>query len=639
MYYCCRYNEVVRTIAEDIESAPLARDKGKNWLILLGISLKYVWPASRLLRLRAVSCIFLVVLLRLLNLAVPYAYKTVIDHFSISTQSSQSLPMETLLVPVAIWLALSFAQGGAGGGTVGILPNLRQYLWIRISQDAYRRISLDIFSHVLALDHNFHLHRRTGEILKIMDRGTTSIQTLLGTVMFQILPQLFDIVSASIFLAIKMKAWIAVIVFCTLSTYIPLTVALTEWRAEFRREMNKYDNARSGRATDVLLNYETVKIFANEEYERTQYAEAIDKYQSVEFKLLASLNALNMLQSCIIFLGLSAGMTICTVGIYQKTLTVGDVVLFVTLMQQLFQPLNFFGTYYRMLQNSVLDMEGVFKLLEAEPDVKDEPGSKPFYGNDYSIRFKSVQFAYNRIDNILKDVTFFAPGGKTTALVGTTGSGKSSIIKLLLRFYNPTSGSISIGTQDISKIKIKSLRTIMSVVPQDPVLFNDTIRMNIAYGKPDATDEEVVRAADGACIDETISNKFPQGYDTLVGERGLRLSGGEKQRVAFARAMLQNPPILILDEATSSLDSITENRLQKTLSMKRLDRTVLIVAHRLSTIIDADCIIVVENGHILETGTHNDLLRLNGKYSALWKKQASGTTTVEEAEGSSHSTT
>lgn len=596
------------------------RKREKNWILLLGIAFKYVWPNTVVLRVRALVCLLLVALMRLLNLAVPFAYKRVIDEFS--SVKKTPIPFSELFYPwVAVYLLLSLLQGGTGGVSVGFLPNLRSYLWIPISQNAYKRISLDIFSHILALDHNFHLHRKTGELMRIMDRGTASVQQVLSTIIFNIGPACFDIAAASIFLGIKMQFWIAVIVFVSLGIYIPMTIYVTEWRSRYRRQLNQLDNARSGRATDALLNYETVKIFGNEPLEESNYEHAIESYQAVDFKLTASMNALNIMQSFVIFSGVISGLTICTYGVAQGTFTVGDTVLFVTMMSQLYAPLNFFGTYYRMLQTAALDMEGVFNLLETEPSITDAPEATPFIGNNYEITFDNVRFSYNGLDEILKGITFKAGSGKTTSIVGSTGSGKSSTLRLLVRFYDPTSGFIRIGDQLLSSITLKSLRKVISVVPQDTVLLNDTIWYNIKYGNPSASDEEIIAAAKGACIFDTIMTKFPNGFDTLVGERGLRLSGGEKQRVAFARAILKNPPILVLDEATSSLDSITESNIQKVLSSKRKDRTVIIVAHRLSTIVDSNKIIVMDNGEIAEEGSHEELLALDKKYALLWKKQ------------------
>lgn len=608
---------------QDLPSNNSLRKREKNWILLLGIALQYVWPDSLWLKIRASLCLGVVICMRLLNISVPFFYKKVIDTFSAIAQQTHPgskhpspIPFSDAFYPfVAIYLILYFLQGG-------ILNNVRQYLWIPISQRAYQRISLDVFSHILALDHDFHLHRKTGEILRIMDRGSTSIQTILGTILFSIGPACFDIAAAAMFLAFKMQPWIAVIVFISLGVYIPMTIFLTEWRGQFRREVNQLDNARSGRATDALLNYETVKIFGNEGLEKKCYETAIRDYQKMDYKLIASMNALNVLQSLVIFTGLASGMLICTYGVSQGTLSVGDTVLFVTLMQQLFAPLNFFGSYYRMIQNAALDMEGVFRLLETEAKIKDHPKSAPFMGNNHEITFDNVSFAYHGVNTtVLNNISFTIPHGKTCSLVGQTGSGKSTILRLLLRLYDPLGGWISIGGQPLSRITLTSLRSLISVVPQDTVLFNDTIWYNIKYGYPDASDEDVIAAAKGACLYDTIMNKFPAGFETRVGERGLRLSGGEKQRVAFARAILKNPPILILDEATSSLDSITEHHIQTVLSSKRKDRTVLLVAHRLSTIADSDRIIVVEHGSIIEMGTHQELLENKRTYAHLWNKQ------------------
>ena len=386
------------------------------------------------------------------------------------------------------------------------------------------------------------------------------------------------------------------------------------------------DNARGARATDALLNYETVRLFGNEELEKDQYAAAIDAYQKLDFKLSASMNALNIAQSTVIFTGMAAGMVVCTSGVADGSLTVGDAVLFVTLMQQLYAPLNFFGSYYRMIQTAMLDMEGIFELLGKEPNVKDAVDAKPLLSPEneqFQVEFESVGFTYADGAPVLRDVSFLAPGGGTTALVGATGSGKSSVLRLLLRFYDPQQGRVLISGQDVRTVTQASLRAAIGVVPQDTVLFNDTIKYNIRYGRPSATDEEVEKAAVGACIDETIRTRFPLGYDTLVGERGLRLSGGEKQRVAFARALLKNPPILVLDEATSALDSITERRIQTTLASSRQGRTVVVVAHRLSTIMDAERIIVMDKGVVAEVGTHAELLENEaGLYTQMWTRQA-----------------
>ena len=619
------------------EEAGKKKRRHRSWISLVGIAARYVWPSDPTLQFRAFLCVVLIVALRLLNLGVPIAFKKVVDEFSQYTEIFQDkkqdepIPFRTAFMPwVATWLVLYLLQGGGGGGiATGLLSNLRSYLWIPLGQYSFRQTSLKIFSHVLSMDHHFHLHRKTGEMLRIMDRGTASIQTLLSLMLFQIGPAIFDIVAAAVFLALRLKAWIACIVFTSLGLYVPMTIYLTEWRGSFRRQLNALDNARGARATDALLNYETVKLFGNEKLEEDQYAAAIDAYQKVDFKLSSSMNLLNIAQALVIWVGIAAGMMVCTAGVADGSLTVGDVVLFVTLMQQLYAPLNFFGSYYRMLQQSMMDMEGIFDLLATNPGVEDAeeatPHTLPPSATSYQVEFRDVSFAYSDGAPVLKHVNFIAPAGGITALVGATGSGKSSLLRLLLRFYDPTQGAVLIGDQDIKYVTQSSLRAVIGVVPQDTVLFNDTIKYNIRYGRPDASDGEVYAAAQGACIDETIRSRFPLGYETLVGERGLRLSGGEKQRVAFARALLKNPPILVLDEATSALDSITERRIQSTLAETRQGRTVVVVAHRLSTIMDADRIVVMDKGDVAEMGTHGELLeREGGLYAAMWQRQAEG---------------
>lgn len=671
-YYCCRrpsapeggeeaFQEALLNGATDASAAgdgdgdeeadaaagERKRKRQRSWIYLVGTAARYMWPTGFWLQARAVVCVGLIVILRLLNLAVPIAYKKVIDEFAKLTsdmhppdgQTPKAVPFAEAFFPwVFAWLALFFLQGGGGGGfAVGLLSNIRSYLWIPIGQNSFRRACLDIFTHVMEMDQNFHLHRRTGELLRIMDRGTASIQTVLGTVVFQIGPAIFDIAAAAAFLAVRLKAWIAAIVFTTLGAYIPMTIVLTEWRGRFRRDLNRLDNARGARATDALLNYETVKIFGNEKLEETQYAAAIDAYQAVDFKLTASMNALNVAQSAVIFIGLAAGMTVCTAGVADGSLTVGDAVLFVTLMQQLYAPLNFFGTYYRMIQSAMLDMEGIIELLKTEATVRDAPNAVPLKISKCQVEFDRVSFKYADGAPVLHDVSFVAPGGGTTALVGATGSGKSSILRLLLRFYDPSAGAVLIDGQAIADLTQASLRAAIGVVPQDTVLFNDTIMYNIRYGRPGASDEEVRAAAEAACLHETIRDRFPLGYATVVGERGLRLSGGEKQRVAFARALLKNPPILVLDEATSALDSITERRIQATLSTTRMGRTVVVVAHRLSTIMDADRIVVMQAGRVVEMGAHDELLeKIGGLYATMWTRQAEGAEGSSVSRGASH---
>lgn len=614
----------------DVENP--APKKGRSWYSLFGSALVFVWPDDWVLQARGIACVVIIGAVRLLNLAVPILYKKVVDTLADITQGTHPRPgdlpqhytfMQAFYPYVLLYIAAYFFQGGTGGGSVGLLSNLRQYLWIPITQNAYRRISLDLFTHMLELDLNFHLHRKTGEVMRILDRGTSAIQNILSTVIFAIGPQIIDIILSCCYIAYSLEAWIAVIVFITLASYIPLTIWLTEWRGQFRRDLNRLDNAKGAKATDALLNYETVSYFCNQKLERDNFATAISDYQTVEYKLLASLNILNVAQSLIIFTGLAAGLTVCAKGVASGSLTVGDAVLFVTLIQQLYAPLNYFGTYYRTIQQYMIDMENMFDLLATNPQLQDAPDAKALvHDGAPDIAFESCSFEYSQGTPVLRGVSMATPGGRTMALVGATGSGKSTCLRLLFRFYDATGGRVTINGQDISKVTQASLRAAIGVVPQDTVLFNDTILYNIRYGRPSATDEEVYEAARAASIHEAIETRFPQGYATVVGERGLRLSGGEKQRVAFARTILKDPAVLLLDEATSSLDSLTERRIQEALTSLRQDRTTVIVAHRLSTIMDADQIVVLQHGEIAEMGRHAELLeKQGGVYADMWKRQ------------------
>ncbi|KAK9823014.1 hypothetical protein WJX81_007044 [Elliptochloris bilobata] len=607
------------------------RKRTRPWWALLVTAVAYVWPTTPLQQLRAALCVVLLGAMRLINLAVPILYRDVVNTFSETSERARTdgdrpaehFTLYQVFFPyVALYLGAAFLQGGAGTGSIGLLNNLRNWLWIPISQSAYRTIALDLFLHVLDLDLKFHLMRKTGEVTRIMDRGTASIQNILSTVLFSIVPQLFDIVAACIFIAAALEGWIAVIVFITLGSYILLTVYLTEWRTKYRRDLNKYDNAKGARVTDALLNYETVKYFNNETLERDNFAKAIDDYQRVEYKLTTSLNYLNILQSVIIFSGLVAGLTVCSKGVAEGRLTVGDAVLFITLMQQLYAPLNYFGSYYRTIQQQLIDVENTFDLLAAHASIQDRPGAAELMPEECSLEFDSVVYSYAAGSPVLKGVSFACPGGQTLALVGATGSGKSTALRLIFRFYDPLSGAVRIDGQDVRDVTQASLRSAMAVVPQDTVLFNDTIMYNIRYGRPSASDEEVYDAARAASLHDSIISRFPQQYDTVVGERGLRLSGGEKQRVACARAILKNPRVLLLDEATSALDTLTEQRIQGALKAMRADRTTIIVAHRLSTITDADVIIVLKEGEVWERGTHAELVAQRGLYAEMWARQA-----------------
>eukprot|EP00201_Polytomella_parva_P019082 CAMPEP_0175051040 /NCGR_PEP_ID=MMETSP0052_2-20121109/7575_1 /TAXON_ID=51329 ORGANISM="Polytomella parva, Strain SAG 63-3" /NCGR_SAMPLE_ID=MMETSP0052_2 /ASSEMBLY_ACC=CAM_ASM_000194 /LENGTH=815 /DNA_ID=CAMNT_0016315273 /DNA_START=575 /DNA_END=3023 /DNA_ORIENTATION=- len=598
--------------------------ESRMWMSLFADACSYVWPDRLSLQIRTLICLVLLFCTRFLNLIVPILYKKLVDRFAASSNPDTSYSWLQLMSPwVVLYLTAFFFQGGSGGGTVGIVNNIRSFLWVPVSQDAFKRISVQTFNKIIGLDLSFHLKRKTGEVTKIVDRGTNAMQNILSTVLFNIMPQILDVFVAATYLAQALEPSVAIIVFITVGSYIPLTIVVTEWRGKLRREMNMADQIKGARGTDALLNYETVKIFTNEDYESHQFSAAIDSYQVAEYKSLYSFNLLNVLQSFVMFAGVASGLLVCAGGVSRHTLTVGDTVLFLSLMSQLYGPLNFFGSYYRTIQQYMIDMENLLELLAKNPTVSDRPGAKDLVVKEGSLQFNNVSFQYDAGAPVINGINFSVAGGKTIAFVGATGGGKSTITRLLLRFYDVSSGAVLIDGQDVRSITQKSLRRIIGVVPQDTVLFNDSIFHNIHYGNLNASEEEVHEAAKMACIHETITTRFPQGYATVVGERGLRLSGGEKQRVAVARALLRNPKILVLDEATSALDSITEKKIQGALANLRNNRTNVIVAHRLSTISDADTIVVIDKGHIAEMGIHNDLVTIpSGIYSTMWSKQA-----------------
>jgi len=621
------YAQLAGGETEDMETGKsTAGDEQHSWIVLFWGACKYVWPEDPWLQARAVFAFILLLSMRFLNLAVPILFKHMVDSFSKEEAggSRTSYLAGWLPVYVLLYLGAALFQGGAGGGTVGIISNLRSFIWVPVGQDAYRRISLHVFSHVMDLDLGFHLTRKTGEVIKQIERGTNAMQNILSTVMFSILPTCIDVLAASTYLAQALEPSIAITTFITVGSYIPITIIITEWRGTLRREMNNTDQVKSARATDALLNYETVKYFTNEEHERSQYARAIDNYQKAEFKSVTSINVLNTVQSTIMWVGVSMGLLVCSKGVSKGELSVGDVVLFLSLMAQLYAPLNFFGTYYRVIQQYMIDMENLWQLLGKRTNIEDKPGAKDLVVQRGDVAYQNVTYEYEPGSVVLQNVSFTVPGGHTIAFVGATGAGKSSITRLIFRFYDVTKGAVCIDGMDIRDVTQQSLRRAVGMVPQDIVLFNDTIMQNIRYGCLDASDDDVIKAAEAACIHEAITTRFPRGYDTVVGERGLRLSGGEKQRVAFARALLKNPHILVLDEATSALDTLTERKIQVALHSLRKARTTLIVAHRLSTIVDANIIAVLHLGEVAELGTHQELLSKGGLYADMWQKQLTG---------------
>ncbi|KAG8200340.1 hypothetical protein JTE90_028522 [Oedothorax gibbosus] len=575
--------------------------------------LPFLWPKRSVqLQLRVLLCFFFLVVGRVITVFVPQYNKYIIDSLTLG-HGELVFRWDYILIYVAFW----FLQGQ---GSNSFLNNIRSYLWIRVQQYTVKEIEVNMYQHLHSLSLNWHMSRKVGEVLRVMDRGTSSISSLLSYIVFNILPTFADIFIAVIFFAVTFNIWFGLIVLVTMVGYLTCTIILTEWRTKFRRNVNQLDNAVEAQCVDSLLNFETVKYYNAELYELENYKEAIDKFQSAEWISQATLSLLNTVQNTAITLGVMAGGLLCAHYVVEGNLTSGDYVLFSSYILQLYTPLNFFGTYYRMIQTAFVDMENMFSLFDTQPEIVDVPHALPLKVGDGCIEFQNVNFSYVPERQILHDISFKIEPGQTVALVGPTGSGKSTVTRLLFRFYDLQSGQILIDEQDISKVAQKSLRQSIGVVPQDTVLFNRTIRYNIGYGRPTASDEEIEEAANAAEIHNQILT-FPDGYDTIVGERGLKLSGGEKQRVAIARTILKAPSFIVLDEATSSLDTQTERNIQQSLAKICANKTTLIIAHRLSTIIHADEILVLNEGRIIERGRHNELLETNGFYANMWQNQ------------------
>ena len=588
------------------------------WLKLKKL-LPFMWPSKHpLLQLRVALCVALIISVRVINVYVPIYQKKIVN--ALDNRSGYSTWPWDLVV---VWTLLKLLQGG--GIASGLLDNLRTFLWIKVQQYTALSVQVSLFEHIHNLSLRWHLQRKTGEVVRIMERGTNSINNLLQYLVFNIIPTMVDIVVAIVYFCIAFNLWFGLIILIAMILYLASTVMITEWRTEFRRKMNLMENEQRTRGVDSLLNAETVKYFAMESWEAQRYEEAILKYQKEEGKTSASLSLLNIVQCFILNGALLALSLYGAFQVWQGELTVGDFVQIGSYFMQLMSPLNWIGTLYRVIQESFVNMENMFELMDEEVEVKDLPTSKPFVPSDNppQIEFHQVSFSHNETKPVLQDLSFQVPSGTTTALVGTSGSGKTTIAKLLFRLFDVDSGKITFDGENIRNFNISSLRSFIGVVPQDTVLFNDTIMYNIRYGKISATDEEVKTAAKLADIHEIILG-FPDGYETLVGERGLKLSGGEKQRVAIARTLLRDPKVMILDEATSSLDSQTERSIQEGLDRlaKEGQRSVVVVAHRLSTITRAEQILVLEQGEIVERGNHEGLIsKQGGVYANLWEHQ------------------
>ena len=560
----------------------------------------------------ALSCL---IAAKVTNLGIPIVLKDLIDSLNINVNSPQALLVVPLGIIVAYGLLRIFAS---------VFTELREALFAKVTQNAVRKVALQVFEHLHSLALSFHLARQTGGVSRDIERGTRGIQSLISYSLYSILPTLIEFCLVLGYLAYSYDIWFAAITLVALVLYIVFTVVVTEWRTHFRRTMNDMDSKANQKAIDSLLNFETVKYFGNEAFEASRYDENLLRYQSAAVKSQKTLAVLNLGQQIIIAVGLMLILWRATVGVVNGTMTLGDLVLVNTLMIQLYIPLNFLGVIYREIKQSLTDMDRMFSLLNTEKEIADSPDAKTLQIENHDcgpdVRFEHVSFHYDAKREILRDVSFNIPAGTITAVVGQSGAGKSTLARLLFRFYDVQSGKILIDGQNIQDVTQASLRKAIGIVPQDTVLFNDTIGYNIAYGNPSATIEEVQEAARAAQIDSFIK-RLPEGYDTQVGERGLKLSGGEKQRVAIARTLLKKPAMLIFDEATSALDSKTERAFQEELLSLAKNRTTLIIAHRLSTIIHADQILVMDHGQIVEHGTHEELLAVKGKYAEMWQMQ------------------
>ena len=590
--------------------APPGERARSDWATL-GLLLPYLWRY----RARVAAALLFLVAAKLANVGVPLLLKDLVDHLDIRAGSAAAL----LVVPGGLIVAY-----GALRLSTTLFTELRELVFAKATEGTTRSISLQVFAHLHALSLRYHLERQTGGMTRDIERGTRAVQSLGSYSIYSILPTLFEVVLVLALLGLKFDAWFAGITLAALLAYIAFTVAVTEWRTQFRRAVNELESSAHTRAVDSLLNYETVKYFGNEDFEARRYDEQLQALRRVRLKSQSTLSMLNSGQQLIIACALVAILWRATQGVVDGRMTLGDLVMVNAFMIQLYVPLNFLGVIYREIKQSLTDLSKMFALLEREREVADAPGAAALQVAQGSVRFERVSFGYEPSRPILHGLSFEIPAGRTVAVVGASGAGKSTLARLLYRFYDVDAGGggISIDGQDLREVTQASLRRAIGIVPQDTVLFNDTIEYNIAYGRPGAARAEVEAAARAAHIHDFIA-ATPRGYDTVVGERGLKLSGGEKQRVAIARTLLKNPPILIFDEATSALDSANERAIQAELASAAQGKTTLVIAHRLSTVVDAHEILVLDHGRILERGTHAQLLALGGRYARMWGLQQS----------------
>ncbi|MEK7992033.1 MAG: ABC transporter ATP-binding protein/permease [Thiotrichaceae bacterium] len=576
------------------------RNDRKNFRSML----PYLWDY----RGRVLLALLTLVLAKVANIAVPVVLKELVDTLDTIGQNPELLPILLL----SIYGALRLASG--------LFNELRDAIFARVRYHAMRKLSNSVLKHLHALSLRFHLERKTGAISRDLERGTHSVSSIMNYLVFNIVPTFIEFGLIFIILLVSYDIQFALITIATVAVYIGFTVWTMEWRMEFRYTMNTQESKANSQAIDSLINYETVKSFCNERLELNRYDETLNLWENAAVKSQTSMSLLNFGQVAIISVGVTLIMFFATYGVLQGKMSLGDLVLVNTFLLQLFIPLSFLGMIYRAMKHAMVDMDLIFKLLEEEPDITDSPDARDLDVGAGNVRFDEVSFHYQTERSILHNVSFDIPAGHKIAIVGSSGAGKSTVARLLFRFYDVTQGSIQINGQDVRHVTQDSLRAAIGIVPQDTVLFNESIYYNIAYAKPNASREQITQAAKMAYIHDFIES-LPKGYDTIVGERGLKLSGGEKQRVAIARAILKQPKILIFDEATSSLDSKSEKMIQNALAEIAVNHTTLVIAHRLSTIIDAEQILVMDQGRIIERGTHGELLALQGTYAHLWQLQ------------------
>jgi ATP-binding cassette, subfamily B, heavy metal transporter len=608
----------------------VSADGGGSLFVIMRELWPYIWPAERRdLQLRVAVSMLLLLAAKLATIAVPFTFKWATDALT-GEGSAPVAPSDWLVWVIAAPIAMTIAYGGMRI-LMAALTQARDGLFAKVAMHAVRKLAYRTFEHMHQLSLRFHLERKTGGLTRVLERGRNAIETIVRMVIMQLVPTIIELALIVVVLLYQFDWRYVVVVLVVVALYMIYTYKATEWRIGIRRRMNDSDTDANVKAIDSLLNYETVKYFGAEEREARRYDRAMARYEEASVQAYVSLAVLNAGQATIFTIGLATVMVMCAYGIKDGSKTVGDFVMINAMMIQLYQPLNFMGMVYREIKQAVIDIERMFAILAREPEIEDKPGAKPLAVKRGAIRFENVSFAYEPDRQILKDVSFEVPAGHRVAVVGPSGAGKSTISRLLFRFYEVSGGRISIDGQDIRDVTQHSLHMAIGVVPQDTVLFNDTIRYNIRYGRWEASDAEVEEAARLARIDDFI-RRSPKGYDTEVGERGLKLSGGEKQRVAIARTILKEPPILLLDEATSALDSHTEREIQDALERVSENRTTLVIAHRLSTIVGADEIIVLDEGVIVERGTHHQLLVQGGLYASMWNRQREAAAAREKLE-------